>query len=131
MYGMHTNEEIERFVNLFISCDVSSLPKPTTKCTTTSTHIHVRKNNFVYRFHYPLPCMCETKKLEPLLTNGNYPFSRQYFHTQANKIFQSSKNLKENSDISFYEYLIFLILDESTNILNLRSKFTKPHIFLK
>ncbi len=75
--------------------------------------------------------MCETKILEPLLTNGNYPFSQQYFHTQAKKKIQSSKNLKENGDISFSEYLNFLILDESTNILNLKSKFTKPHIFLK
>jgi len=87
------------------------------KCTTTSTHVHVRKNNVVYKFHYPLPCMCEAKILKPLFMNGNYPFSQQYFHTQANKIFQSSKILKENGDISFYEYLNFLILDESTNIL--------------
>ncbi len=28
MYGMHTNEEIEWFVNMYISCDVSFLPNP-------------------------------------------------------------------------------------------------------
>jgi hypothetical protein len=28
MYGMHTIEEIERFVNMYISCDVSFLPNP-------------------------------------------------------------------------------------------------------
>ncbi len=28
MYGMHTNEEIERFVDMNIACDVSSLPNP-------------------------------------------------------------------------------------------------------
>ncbi len=89
----------------FLWCII--VTKPITKCTTTSTHVHVRKNNVVYRFHYPLPCMCETKILEPLLTNGNYPFSQQYFHTQAKKKIQSSKNLKENGDISFFEYLNF------------------------
>jgi hypothetical protein len=26
MYGMHTNEEIEKFVDMYISCDVSLLP---------------------------------------------------------------------------------------------------------
>jgi len=26
MYGMHTNEELEKFVNMYISCDVSLLP---------------------------------------------------------------------------------------------------------
>ncbi len=28
MYGVHTNEEIEKFVNMYISCDVSLLPNP-------------------------------------------------------------------------------------------------------
>jgi hypothetical protein len=28
MYGMHTNEEIEKFVKMCISCDVSLLPNP-------------------------------------------------------------------------------------------------------
>jgi hypothetical protein len=28
MYGMHTNEEIERFVNMYISCDVLLLLNP-------------------------------------------------------------------------------------------------------
>jgi len=28
MDGMHTNEKIERFVNMYISCDVSLLPNP-------------------------------------------------------------------------------------------------------
>jgi hypothetical protein len=55
-----------------------------------NTHIHVRKNHVVCRFHYSLPPMCETKKLESLQINGNYPFSQQYFHTQAknNSIFK-------------------------------------------
>jgi len=28
MYGVHTNEEIEKFVDMCISCDVSLLPNP-------------------------------------------------------------------------------------------------------
>ncbi len=28
MYGMHTNEKIEKFVDIYISCDVSLLPNP-------------------------------------------------------------------------------------------------------
>jgi hypothetical protein len=36
-----------------------------------------------------------------------------------------------NDDISFSEYLNSLNLDENTYILSLRSKLTKPHIFLK
>jgi hypothetical protein len=34
MYGVHTNEKIEKFVNMYISC------KPITKCT-TSTHTYM------------------------------------------------------------------------------------------
>jgi hypothetical protein len=45
MYGVHTNEEIEQFVNMYISYDVSLLPNPlknaqqhqhTHKCKKTS-----------------------------------------------------------------------------------------------
>ncbi len=71
--------------------------------------------------------MHETKNLEPFQINGNYPFSQQYFHTQAKKI-KSLKILKENDNISFFEYLNFLNLHENTYILSLRSKLTKPHI---
>jgi hypothetical protein len=28
MYGVHTNEEIEQFINMYISYDVSLLPNP-------------------------------------------------------------------------------------------------------
>jgi hypothetical protein len=75
--------------------------------------------------------MHETKKLEPFQINGDYPFSQQYFQTQTNKIFQSLKDLKENDDISFFEYPNSLNLGENTYILSLRSKFKKLHIFLK
>jgi len=60
--------------------------------------------------------------LEPFQINGDYPFSQQYLQTQANKIFQFLKDLKENDDISFFEYLNFLNLDESTYILSLINK---------
>ncbi len=49
--------------------------------------------------------MCETKILKPLQINGNYSFSQQYLQTQVNKIFQFKKDLEENDDISFSEYL--------------------------
>jgi hypothetical protein len=57
-----------------------------------NTHVHVKKNNVVCRFDYPLLLMCVTKKFKPLQINENYPFSQQYFHTQANKIFHSLKD---------------------------------------
>jgi len=68
------------------------------------------------------------KNLKTSSNKWNYPFSEQYLQTQANKIFQSLKNLKENDNISFSEYLKFLNLDESTYILSLKNKLTKPHI---
>jgi hypothetical protein len=68
MYGVHTNEEIEWFVDTYISYDVSLIAK----CITISTHVHVKKKNHVVcRFHYPLLPMLETKNLEPLQINGN------------------------------------------------------------
>jgi hypothetical protein len=61
--------------------------------------------------------MHEIKILEPFQINGDYPFSQQYLQTQANKIFQSLKDLIENDDILSFEYLNFLNVDESTYIL--------------
>jgi hypothetical protein len=81
-----------------------------------NTCIHVRKKKIVYRFHYPLPPMCETKNLEPFQIDGNYPFSQQYLHTQAKNISPFFKYIKENEDISFSEFLNSLNLDENTYI---------------
>jgi hypothetical protein len=72
--------------------------------------------------------MHEIKFLEPFKINGNYPFSQQYFNTETNKIFQFFKDIKENDNISFSEYLNSLHLDENTYILNLRRRLKKPHI---
>jgi len=41
------------------------------------------------------------------------------------------KIFEKNEDISFFEFLNSLNLDENTYILNLRSKLTKSHFFLK
>jgi hypothetical protein len=47
-----------------------------------STCVHVRKKNHVVCvFHHPLPPVHETKILEPLQMNENYPFSQQYLQT--------------------------------------------------
>jgi hypothetical protein len=95
MYGVHTNEEIERFVNMYISCDVSLLPNLLQNAQQDQhTHTCKKKNCVVCKFHYPLPPMCETKKLKPLQMNEKYPFSQQYFHTQTKKLFRSLKDLK-------------------------------------
>jgi hypothetical protein len=60
--------------------------------------------------------MRETKNLKPLQIGRNYPFSQQYFNTQAKKKFQSLKYVKENEDISFSKFLNSLNLDENTYI---------------
>jgi hypothetical protein len=85
MYRVCTNEEIEWFIDMYISCDVSLLPP------LQNAHQHTctcKRKIVVYRFYYPLPSMRETKILEPLQIDGNYPFSQQCFHTQAKNIFQ-------------------------------------------
>jgi hypothetical protein len=71
-----------------------------------NTHVHVRKKTILFvDFITHCPLMHETKILQPLQINGNYPFSQQYFQTQENKIFQSLKDSFLNDDISFFEYL--------------------------
>ncbi len=52
MYGVHTNEKIERFVEMYISYDASLLPNP---LQNAQQHQHTRtckkKNHVIYRFH--------------------------------------------------------------------------------
>jgi len=49
MYGVHTNEEIELFVDMYISCDVSLLPNPTQNAQQHQhTHTCKKKNHVVY-----------------------------------------------------------------------------------
>jgi len=75
MYEVHTNEEIEKFVNMYIFYDVSLLPNPLQNAQQHQyTCTCKKKNHFVYRFHYPLLPMCETKILKLHQINGNYPF---------------------------------------------------------
>ncbi len=131
MYGVHTNEKIEWFVDMYISCDVSLLANPLQNAQHQHTNKCKKKHHVVCRFHYPLPLMHETNILDTFQMNGNYPFSQQYLHTQTNKIFQPTRDLKENDDISFFEYLNSLSLNESTYILSLKNELTKSHIFLK
>jgi len=121
MYGVHTNEEIEQFIYMYISCDVSLLLNPLQNAQQYQYTCTCKRKNHVCRLHYPLPPMHETKILKPFQINGNYPFSQQYLQTQVNKMFQSLKDLKENDDISFFEYLNSLNLDENTYILSLIS----------
>ncbi len=78
MYKMHTNEKTENFVDMYISCDVSLLPNPLQNAQHQHTHTCKKEYHVICRFHYPLPPMRETKILESLQINGNYPFSQQY-----------------------------------------------------
>jgi hypothetical protein len=53
MYGVHTNEKIEQFIDMYISCDVSLLPNP---LQNAQQHQHTclckKKNHVVCKFHY-------------------------------------------------------------------------------
>jgi hypothetical protein len=115
MYGMHTNEEIEQIVDMYIFYDVSLLPNPLQNAQ-QHQHTCTCKKKPCILISLFITSYAWNKKLKPFQINGNYPFSQQYFQTQANKIFQ---------------YLNYLNLDENTYILSLRSKLTKSHIFLK
>ncbi len=56
---------------MYIPYDVSLLLNPLQNAQHQHTRTCLKKYHVVYRFHYPLPPMRETKKF-----NGNYPFSQ-------------------------------------------------------
>jgi hypothetical protein len=43
MYRVHTNEEIEKFVNMYIFCDISLVSNPLQNAQQHNTLVHVRK----------------------------------------------------------------------------------------
>jgi hypothetical protein len=82
MYGMNTNEKVEQFIDLYISCDVSLLLNSLQNVQQHQhTHTSREKIMFVCKFHYPLPPMHETKIFKPLKINGIYLFFKKYLNT--------------------------------------------------
>ncbi len=77
MYGINTNEEIEKFISKYISCDISLLP---ITLQNAQQHQHTRtckkRNHVVYRFHYPLPPMSKTTILKPFELKEDLPFNK-------------------------------------------------------
>jgi hypothetical protein len=81
VYGMQTNEKTKKFIDMYISCDVSLHYQTHYKMhNNIITHIHIKKNHVVCRFHYLLPPMCEIKILKPLQINGII-----HFHNNTSK----------------------------------------------
>jgi hypothetical protein len=73
--------------------------------------------------------MDETKNLDSLQLDGNYPYSQQYsIHNIIIKLI--FEFFFKNEDIPYFEFVISLNLDKNTYILGLRIKLTKPHFFL-
>ncbi len=78
---MHTNEEIEWFVNMYIFCDISLLLNPLQNAK-QHQHTHTCKEKkmlFIKKIIHYFPCMIFF--LEPFQIDGNYPFLQQYLHT--------------------------------------------------
>jgi hypothetical protein len=76
MYEVHTNEEIEWFINMCIFYHVSLLPNP---LQNTQQHQHkctCKKKKCCFRYHHPLPPMHETKILVTFQIDGNHSFSQ-------------------------------------------------------
>jgi hypothetical protein len=95
---------------MYIYYETSLLPNP---LQNSQQHQHTctykKKNHVVHRFYYPWLPRCEIEILKPfdlktLETHENYPFSKQYLHTQTNTIFQYFKKIKK---MKIYHFLIF------------------------
>jgi hypothetical protein len=58
MYGVHTNEKIEQFVDVYISSDVSLLPNPLQNTQHQHTRTYKKKTMmFVYFIIHYFLCM--------------------------------------------------------------------------
>jgi len=84
---------------------------------------------FVYFITHYLPCV-KKKILEPLGIDGIYLFKKKHLNTQINNIFEYLKDLKANENVSFFEFLNYLNMDEN-KIIYLLKRNIKNHAFKK
>ena len=130
MFRVNCTEEIERFVDKYITIDKTILLEALQE---KQTHKHSRtcrkKSQSVCRSHYPLPPMKETMVLEPLedMNECNLSFLKE----KAKKIFIYLKELGTEIEMKFEEFLNKFEINEETYILALRSQLNRPQIFLK
>ncbi len=60
MYGVHTNEEIEQFIEMYISCDVSLLPNPVQNAQQHQhTHMCKKKKTMLFIIYVMFICGLE------------------------------------------------------------------------
>ena len=130
MFRVNSTEEIERFVDKYITNDKTLLPEALQEA---QTHKHSctcrRKSQSVYRFHYLLPPMKKTMVLEPLedMNECNLSFLRE----KAKKIFIYLKDLGTRIEMKFEEFLDTFEIIEEIYVLVIRSQLNRPQIFLK
>jgi hypothetical protein len=129
-FRVNSKEEIENFVEKYISTDKSLLPSTLQEA---QTHKHSRtcrkKGQSICRFHYPLPPMKQTTILEPL--ENTDAKTLLYLQNKAKDIFLYLKQLETGIDMKFEDFLKKFQMDEETYILILRSQLKRPQVFLK
>jgi hypothetical protein len=126
-YGTHSNEEIENFIDKYLTTDRFILEE---RLRSTQTHQHKqtcrKKGKAVCRFHFPKPPMKKTKILLPL-----QECDRGSYQKVVVGIFEQLIKMDLGKDISYSDFLNRLDLDENTYIMALRSSLKKPTVFLK
>ena len=117
--SINSNEEIESFVDKYISSGQTQLPEPLQEAQTHKHSKTCRKNGQpVCRFHYPLPPMENTMILEPL--NHNEIKNLNYLKNKYKEIFEFLKEQGTGMKMTFDEFLEKFQINRPTYIMCLQ-----------
>jgi len=124
---VHTNEEIEQFGDMYISCNVSLLPNPLPNAQQHQhMYVHVKRKIMLFVKFITHCLLCLKQKTHNLLKKmGIIHFENNiYIHKQKKKN-QSLEKLFKNMYISFFQFSDSLNLNENTYKLSLKRKLLK------
>jgi hypothetical protein len=118
IYGLDSNNAIEKFVDKYISCDNNKLAP---NLCEVQTHHHRKtcrkKNQAICRFNFPWPPMEKTQLLEPFLIESSTPSKRVHLGEINKRIFEELNKIDlRTTFMSFSALLKFLFINKNTYI---------------
>ncbi|XP_070561973.1 uncharacterized protein [Ptychodera flava] len=129
LYDTADNEEIENYVDTYISCS-DDQPEEQTDLLNMQKHKHSRscrkKGQALCRFGFPIPPMSKTTLLSPFEEPERDDYENLY-----KKIKEQLDEMKDGCDISFEQFLQNLNCTEEDYIKAIQTSIKGPKVFLK
>ncbi|XP_078343176.1 uncharacterized protein LOC144628926 [Oculina patagonica] len=134
-YEKDPNEEIEKFVDKYITCQKPDSSSEMEDLVNLQMHRHAKTckkaGNKICRFNFPLPPMPRTMILTPLENSCIDEENQKKIKENSEKIKEVLDSMKYGEDITFQTFLSKLQLTEESYILAIRHTLKRDTLFLK